>query len=361
MSEGGDASGSTVTGSTVTDEARIGPVDAFQRRHTVLGYPIAVVYKFFDDFGGFLAALLTYYAFLSIFPLLLLFTTVLSWLLSDYPQWQERILSSALSDLPIVGEQLRSTGSLGGGPIALVVGLVASLYGALGVGQAVQYATNTAWMVPRNSRPNPFASRGRGLIILLVAGAAVAVTAALAWAASLVADARWASLAINVGSALITAGVLVVVFLLSTPRTLTVADVLPGALLGGFAWQGMQSVGTEYVGTVVARASNVNSVFALVLGLLVFLYTIIVILLLCLEINVVRRERLWPRALLTPFTDSVVLTEADRRVYTGMSRAQRLKGFQTIGVDFERRSARAERAERAAIEEVNWIDGDDGP
>ena len=155
------------------------PLDRIQRRHPVLGFPIAVVYKFFDDFGGYLCALLTYYGFLSLFPGLLLLSTVVGIVLQGQPEWQERILDSALSEFPIVGDELRTTGTIGGGPVGLLVGGLAALYGGLGVGQALQYASNTAWMVPRNSRPNPFASRGRGLLLLLVAGLTIVVTTGL--------------------------------------------------------------------------------------------------------------------------------------------------------------------------------------
>ena len=45
-------------------------------------------------------------------------------------------------------------------------------------------------------------------------------------------------------------------------------------------------------------------------------------------------RRLWPRALLTPFTDSVTLTNADRKAYTSYARAQRHKGFEEVTVKF---------------------------
>jgi membrane protein len=32
-------------------------LDSFQRRHTWLGFPVAVVYKFIDDQGGYLVSL----------------------------------------------------------------------------------------------------------------------------------------------------------------------------------------------------------------------------------------------------------------------------------------------------------------
>ncbi|WP_435201561.1 YihY/virulence factor BrkB family protein [Janibacter sp. GS2] len=313
----------------------IGPVDRLQRRHPVLGFPIAVIYKFFDDFGGYLCALLTYYGFLSLFPSLLLLSTVVGFVLQGQPEWQERIRDSAISEFPIVGDELRTTGTLGGGPIGLVVGGLSALYGGLGVGQALQYANNTAWMIPRNDRPNPFASRGRGLLLLAVAALTIVgttgVTAYLNW---IVSDGA-AGWALTIASVLINIYVIAVVLRLVTTRALTLWDVLPGAVIAGLAWQGMQQVGAAYVSTVVERASSLNSVFALVLGLLVFLYTMAVIVMLSVEVNVVRKERLWPRALLTPFTDQVVLTTADERAYARHAEAQRLKGFQRIDVFFE--------------------------
>jgi uncharacterized BrkB/YihY/UPF0761 family membrane protein len=79
-----------------------------------------------------------------------------------------------------------------------------------------------------------------------------------------------------------------------------------------------------------------NGVFALVLGLVAFIYLAAVIAMLGLELNVVLAKRLYPRALLTPFTDAVSLTDADIRVYTDYARAQRHKGFERIQVTFER-------------------------
>ena len=104
----------------------------------------------------------------------------------------------------------------------------------------------------------------------------------------------------------------------------------------------MQAVGAVYVSTVIERASNLNSVFAIVLGLLVFLYTMSVAIMLCVEVNVVRKEHLWPRALLTPFTDQVVLTSADQRAYARHAEAQRLKGFQRIDVIFDESRGRGD-------------------
>ena len=228
-------------------EPTVGPLDRIQRRHPVLGFPLAVVYKFFDDFGGYLCALLTYYGFLSLFPGLLLLSTVVGFVLQGQPEWQDRILDSALSEFPIVGDELRTTGTLGGGPVGLVVGGLAALYGGLGVGQALQYANNTAWMVPRNSRPNPFASRGRGLLLMLVAGMTIVLTTGLTTYLQRLVSGGYAGWAITIASIVLNTLVIALIFIIATTRPLSLADVLPGSVLAALAWQGMQAVGAVYV------------------------------------------------------------------------------------------------------------------
>src|SRR3954451_2552640 len=130
-------------------------VDRFQRRHPSAGFPIAVLYKLFDDDGHFLAALITYYGFLALFPVLLLTSTILGLLLADNPELQQHLLESALAEFPVIGPQLNAPEGLGGGFTRIVVGGRGGLYGALGLGQAIQHTMNTAWAVPRHSRPDP--------------------------------------------------------------------------------------------------------------------------------------------------------------------------------------------------------------
>jgi membrane protein len=312
-------------------------LDRLQRRHRAAGFPIAVVYKYVDDTGPYLAALITYYAFISLFPLLLLLTTILGHLLAGNPELQQKLIDSALSQFPVVGEHLATPAELSGGAVGIVVGLLGSLYGALGVAQAVQHAMNTAWSVPRNSRPNPFLARGKSLLLLGTAGLAVLGTTALSTmgsgnAGSLGTLLRTLSL---LGSITVNSIVFVLAFRLATARHLTVGQVAPGALIAAVLWQLLQTFGVSYVSRVVSRASAINGVFALVLGLLAFLYLAAVIGVLCVEINVVRVDRLWPRALLTPFTDDVDLTAGDKRSYTGLAKAQRQKGFEEVHVTFD--------------------------
>jgi membrane protein len=118
-------------------------LDRFQRKHQWAGFPLAVAYKYFDDFGAYLAALLTYYGFVSLFPLLLLLSTVLGFVLSGDQRLQHEVLTSALQQFPLIGEDLARPKHLGGGTVGLIVGIAGSLYGGLGVAQAFQYAMNT--------------------------------------------------------------------------------------------------------------------------------------------------------------------------------------------------------------------------
>jgi membrane protein len=124
-------------------------------------------------------------------------------------------------------------------------------------------------------------------------------------------------------------------FRIACAGRLSVRDVAPGAIAAAGIWQLLQSFGIVYVGHVVQHASATNGLFALVLGLVAFLYLSASAVVLCIELNVVRVGRLHPRALLTPFTDKVQLTSGDQRAYTRQAKAQRGKGFQRVEVSFD--------------------------
>jgi membrane protein len=318
----------------MTTAARL---DRLQQRHPALSFPIAVIYKYGDDAGPQLAALIAYYAFISLFPLLLLLTTIMGFLLQGDPGLRASIETSALRQVPVVGEDLGHPKTFGGGAAGLVIGLLGSVYGGLGVAQAAQYLMNTAWAIPRNDRPNPLKARGRSLLLLLTGGIGVIGTTVLSTFGASGAGPSAVALRVLVLIASFALNVVVIsaAFRIATAGPISTRMVLPGAIVAAVGWQALQTFGVTYVTHVVKRASATNSVFALVLGLIAFLYLTSVLVVFCVEINVVRAKRLYPRALLTPFTDDVDLTHGDERTYTGMAKAQRSKGFQNIDVTFE--------------------------
>lgn len=317
----------------------IDTLDRFQRRHPVVGFPLAVLYKFFDDQGPYLAAIITYYAFIAIFPMMLIATSILGFFLQNDPALQEELLDTALAQFPIVGDQLGRPDGLTGSTSAIVVGVLAATYGAMGLGLAVQNAGNVAWAVPRNSRPNPILLRVRSLVIMGIAGLGILVVAI---GTSLLQDPEAIGLAsipdlgwlVRLIGLAITALIFVALFRFISLGRATWRSVLPGAVVCAFAWQVLQYVGDAYVRNVIARATAMNQTFALVLGLVAFLFIAALIVVFGLEVNVVLRRRLYPRALLTPFTDNVQLGPGDIRAYTSYARMQRHKGFETIQVDF---------------------------
>jgi membrane protein len=315
-------------------------LDRFQQRHPGAGFPLAVIYKYADDQGNYLAALITYYAFVSLFPLLLLLTTILGFVLHGDPHLQQQILHSTLSQFPVIGDQISSPKGLTGSGTGILVGILGSLYGGLGVAQAAQYAMNVAWGVPRNERPNPLKARGRSLLLLGTVGLGVIATTVLSALGSS-AQAFGADFGVNfkvlltAATVVVNFGLLLLGFRIALARDVSWRETAPGALLAAIFWQLLQSLGTAYVGHVVKNASATNGVFALVLGLIAWIYLTAVASVFCVEVNVVRSLKLYPRSLLTPFTDDVQLTHADEEAYTAQAMAQRAKGFQKVDVSFE--------------------------
>lgn len=347
----------------VTDQ-----VDAFQRRHPVIGFPLAVVYKFFEDQGPYLAALITYYGFLSLFPLLLLLTAGLGAVLQDDPgnpsELQERILDSTFSQFPVIGEALTDPQQLRGSGLTVLIGALLALYGALGVAQALQNAMNVAWAIPRNARPNPLRARLRSLLLIGTAGLAVLATTILSvLGGSKGADggvfSAWPAGLVTLAAVAVNTAIFALSFRLSTAVKVGLGDVLPGAVLAAVIWQSLQLFGTAYVANVVQDAGATYGAFAVVLGLFGWIFLAALGIVFSVEINVVRARRLFPRALLTPFTDNVDLTPADRRVYVDAAVAQRHKGFESVDVTFQHDGQFASARKRAAAEPALQILADD--
>ena len=318
-------------------------MDAFQQRHRVLGFPLAVVYKYFDDAGPQLSALLSYYGFVSLFPLLLLASTLLDVVLDGNPELRERVLETALDQIPLLSDDLTTRGRIGGGAAGLAIGVGVALYGGLRVSLGLQNAMNTIWRVPRNDRPNPFLARAQGLLLLLTVGVALLGLTALTGVANGAAGTLGPllrRLALG-GTLALLVVVFTITFRVTTARPLSWGQVAPGAVLAAGLWQLLQTFGATYVGQVVASASaGTTQAIAVVLGLVAFLYVASVGVVLCAQVNAVRVDRLWPRALLTPLTDDVDLTRADERAYAGQARAERAKGFEEISVHFRDRPER---------------------
>src|SRR2546428_3654523 len=157
-------------------------VDGFQQGHPWVSFPYAVAKKFGDDQAGNLAALVAYYGFFSLFPLLLVLAAGLGIVLRGDPQLQRRILDSALGQFPLIGVQLRhDVAALGmAARVPMGIGIVGTLRAGMGVLEAMQNALDTVWGVPYKDRPSALVSSLRALLMLAVLGVMTVVSAILA-------------------------------------------------------------------------------------------------------------------------------------------------------------------------------------
>ena len=201
------------------------------------------------------------------------------------------------------------------------IGALAALYGAMGLGQALQNTQHVAWSVPRNSRPNPFYARVKTLLLLLTAGLSLLAVTIVSTVASTtdvftevigdgIKGCSRCSRSLVVGTGL------TYLFRFAATGQHSFWRAAPGGFTLAVLWQLLQLGGAAYVDRVLVNTSSMTKTFGLVLGLIGFLWIGAVMAVLATEVNVVLARRLWPRALLTPFTDNVRLTEADRSAPT---------------------------------------------
>src|SRR4051812_37236877 len=273
-------------------------VDGWQRRHAVAAFAVAVGRKFVDDRAGGFAALIAYYAFFSIFPLLLALTSILGFALQDDPELQAKIVDSVFAELPVVGPQIgENVGALTGNGPALIVGAALALWAGLGVTLALNRAFDRVWAVPYMRRRHYFAARARGLLLLAAIGAALvasSVATGMALAGELGSQVEaGVTVALSVG---VDATVMALVFLLATSRRTRLAEVMPGVLLCTGGLLVLQAVGAAYVQATIQRASTTYGLFAAMIGLLSWLWLLAQLVVVCAEVNAVRAERLWPRS-----------------------------------------------------------------
>ncbi len=317
--------------------------DDYQQAHLALGFPLAVVKKFGDDQAGNLAALIAYYGFFSLFPLLLVLVTVLGFVLSGNPHLQHDILNSTFSQFPIIGDQLRTNiHSLNGSGIALVIGIIGTLYGGLGICNAAQNALNQVWQVPMTERPGFLPRTLRSLLLLVVVGGGILVTTAVSGFGSgkgtIGIGLRIAAIVVSLVANF---GLFVLAFRVLTVRDVAIRDLVPGAIIAAVAWQILQMVGGYYVTNTLKNASQVYGFFGIVIGLLAWIYLEAQIVLYAAEVNVVRAHKLYPRAMFPPPT-----TEADRRAYDEYAQVQQRRPSEDIDVTFDERREQQEAAER---------------
>ena len=291
--------------------------DRVQRRHGLLGFPYAVIKKYGDDDGGREAALITYYGFLSIFPLLLLAVAILSRVLADNPELRQRLITE------IVPQALRSTvensvTSLPALTVPFIAGLIGLLFSGTGVVFSAYQTLNHVALVPRRLRAG-FASRYVRvflmLAMLLLGALAVGALTVVVTALPRLPEAERAAAAL--GSAVIIFAVLLFGARLLLARPAPVRALWPAAVLGAAAVTLALNLGAPVLARLVSKAGPVYGSFATVAGMFALLYLVNQALVYAAEVAAVRYAGLWPRAL-----DVNRPTAADVRAMALLAREQ---------------------------------------
>lgn len=304
-------------------------LDRVQQRNRALGFVLAVVKKLSEDQGGQLAALIAYYGFVSLFPLLLVFVTILGFVLESDPHLEQQIVKGTLGQFPLISDQLKLH-SLPGSGVALAVGLLLTLLGGLAITNILQFAFNRMWGIPFSKRPDFFMSRLRGLRVLAALAVLTILSTVLGGSIGTAAHGAIEVVIATVVAFLFNVALFLGLFRLLTATYLRWRQLLPGAVLGAVLWQLLQALGGLYLNHELRHNGPLYGTFALVLGLLAWLYLGAQLTLIAAEVNVVFDRKLWPRTLF-----SANLLDADKRALRATALAQNRSADEHIEVRFD--------------------------
>lgn len=273
-------------------------IDRAQQRSPVIGFTYAVVKKYGDDGAGYYAALLTYYGFLALFPLLLVVTTLTQHVMGNNPELEASILDALTDYFPLLGQQLaeqvdglQRTGWL------LVVGILFALYGTHGVADAFRLAMQRVWQVPREAREGFPVSTLKSLALVLFGGSGLLLASILAGLAT-AAGRGPAFIALSVTINLIILFWLFVCLIkLSVPGHIQVKEAWAGAAVAAAGLLILQALGGYILAHELRSLSALYSYFAIALGLLFWIYLQAQLIMYAAEISVVHARKFWPRSL----------------------------------------------------------------
>lgn len=232
------------------------------------------------------AALVAHYGFLSVFPLLLVFTTILGFVLQSTPRLRDEIINSAFNRIPIIGKQVAEQPSeLKGNVLVLVFGLALALWAGMRAFNVLQSALDDVAEVTKDKRRSLLRTRERSLLGIAVVGGAQIATAILTSLVAVSGVRVLHRVLLIVGAVLLNTLVIAAVYRYLCVRKFTWRQVAPGAIAAGVAFAALQIAGTVVVGRAIANASSVYGTFASVIALLTWLSLHAVIALVGAELN----------------------------------------------------------------------------
>ncbi len=305
-------------------------VDRWQQRHRATAFVFGVIKKYGDDNAGQMAASLSYTAFVSLFPLLLVLTTLLGIVAAGNASLRHTIISAVAGQFPVISDQLKHNVHQlrRASYIGLIIGLLAALWGSSGLAQSGIYTMVHVWNLPGPERPGYWQRLGRAGLFLLVLGAGVAVTTMLTSFGQFISNSAPQTVLAELLAAAANVGMYVLGFRVLTPKSVPIRRLIPGAVLAGIGWTMLLALGTVLVRHYL-HSDSVYGIFAIVLSLVAWIYLVVEVTIYSAEVNVVLARRLWPRSIVQP-----PLTAADRRALALFPLAEQRRDEQQVAVSY---------------------------
>ena len=274
-------------------------VDTFQRSHPVLAFPVAVFKRFDEDKVGKQAALVTYYAFLSLFPLLMIFITTLGIIAASNPDLEAKIIQTVLEAFPALGNDLKNNiNSISSTGFAFILQCLVVLYGARGMASILQETFNNLWHIDKEHRPNFISDNLRSFGMMAAVGIGMIIGTALSYALSSVLDIGTVGVVLlNIFNAAITFGLFLAVFRLGTSAHISSRKLVLGAAIAMIGTLLVQRLGGYIMAEQLPRLEGSYGSFAVALGMLFWIYLQAQVILYALVITIVRTEKDWPKKL----------------------------------------------------------------
>jgi len=276
-------------------------LNSFQQRHKPLAFSYAVIKKYGEDGAGYQAALLTYYSFLSLFPLLLLVVTLTDSLAGRHPELARTVIHGLTDYFPLLGNQLSlHIHGLHASGLALAAGILFILYGTRGVADAFRHGVQQIWEVPKSQRDGFPKAQLKSLVLIIIGGLGfllASITASLAAAAGHGLGFRVLSTGVNL---LILFWLFTFLLNFTLPRHVSLKEARVGAAAAAIGLVALQILGGYVLTRELKNLDALYSYFALSLGLLFWIYLQAQVLYYAVEIAAVSSKKLWPRVLSEP-------------------------------------------------------------
>jgi membrane protein len=274
-------------------------LDNIQQSNRFVAFPVAVVKRYMDDKAGKQAALVTYYAFLSLFPLLLIFITVIGILINNNPRLEAQIMQNIYELFPSLGDDLqKNVSTLHSSGLALLLQFLVVLYGARGLASILQETFNNLWHIEHEHRPGFWGDNLRSVLMMLYAGLGMTIGAAVGFALNRTLDIGWVgAVIITLVNIAFTYGLMLSVFRLGTSDRIATRKLMLGALIATLGFLLIQRLGALIMSHELDRLQGSYGSFALALAMLFWIYLQAQVILYALVITIVRTERDYPKKL----------------------------------------------------------------